>query len=159
MRALLDVNVIIALLASGHVMHTSACTCVNLYAGIATPRAQALTTGQGSNLPTPRQLYYDESIRRTGSSLGSMPLTVRLDSETERFLQELLAATGQDKSTLIRQLIRDRWQQRRPSPSITEQLGGHPDDFLDTLPPGSTERQERRRLLTEQLQARRLERR
>ncbi len=56
-----------------------------------------------------------------------MPLTVRLDSNTERCLQELLAATGQDKSTLIRQLIRDRWQQRR--------------------------------LLSEQLQARRLERR
>ncbi|MCX5951900.1 MAG: ribbon-helix-helix domain-containing protein [Cyanobacteria bacterium] len=66
-----------------------------------------------------------------------MPFTVRLDSETERCLQELLAATGQDKSTLIRQLIRDRWQQRRPAPSITQQLGGHPDYFLDTLPTGS----------------------
>ena len=88
-----------------------------------------------------------------------MPLTVRLDSETEHCLQELLAATGQDKSTLIRQLIRDRWQQRRPAPSITAQLGGHPDPFLDTLPTGSAERQERRRLLTEHIQARRLERR
>ena len=88
-----------------------------------------------------------------------MPLTVRLDSETERCLQELLAATGQDKSSLVRQLIRDRWQQRRPAPSITEQLGGHPDGFLDTLPPGSAERQERRRLLNEQLLARRMERR
>ena len=88
-----------------------------------------------------------------------MPLTVRLDSETERCLEELLTATGQDKSTLIRQLIRDRCQQRRPSPSITEQLGGHPNRFLDTMPPGSAERQERRRLLSEQLQVRRLERR
>jgi predicted transcriptional regulator len=49
-----------------------------------------------------------------------MPLTVGLDSETERCLQELLAATGQAKSTLIRQLIRDRWQLRRPAPSITQ---------------------------------------
>lgn len=88
-----------------------------------------------------------------------MPLTVRLDNETERCLQELLAATGQDKSSLIRQLIRDRWQQRRHSPSITELLGGHPDSFLDSLPPGSAERQQRRRLLTEQLQARRPRRR
>ena len=86
-----------------------------------------------------------------------MPLNVRLDSDSERCLQELLAATGQDKISPIRQLIRDRWQQRRPSPSITEQLGGHPDHFLDTLPTGSAERQERRRLLTEHLQARRLE--
>ena len=86
-----------------------------------------------------------------------MPLNVRLDSESERCLQELLAATGQDKISPSRQLIRDRWQQRRPSPSITEQLGGHPDHFLDTLPTGSAERQERRRLLTEQLLARRLE--
>ena len=88
-----------------------------------------------------------------------MPLTVRLDSETERRFQELLAATGQDKSSLIRQLIRDRWQQRRPSPSITEQLGGHPNHFLETMPPGSAERQQRRRLLSEHLQARRLDRR
>lgn len=88
-----------------------------------------------------------------------MPLTVRLDSETERCLQELLPATGQDKSTLIRQLIRDRWQQRRPAPLITEQLGGHPSHFLDTMPPGSAERQQRRRMLAEQLQARWLERR
>ena len=88
-----------------------------------------------------------------------MPLTVRLDSETERCLQELLAATGQDKSTLIRQLIRDRWQQRRPSPSITEQLGGRPNHFLDTLPSGSAERRERSRLLSELLRARRIERR
>ena len=88
-----------------------------------------------------------------------MPLTVRLDSETERCLQELLAATGLDKSTLIRQLIRDRWQQRRPSPSITQQLGGHPDHFLDTLPYGSAERRERSRLLSELLRARRIERR
>jgi hypothetical protein len=86
-----------------------------------------------------------------------MPLTVRLDSDTERCLLELLAATGQGKSALIRQLIRDRWHQRRPAPSITEQLGGHPDPFLDTLPAGSAERLERRRLLTEHLQARRLE--
>jgi hypothetical protein len=62
-------------------------------------------------------------------------------------------------STLISQLIRDHWQQRRPAPSITEQLGGHPDPFLDTQPAGSAERQERHRLLSEQLQARRLERR
>ena len=86
-----------------------------------------------------------------------MPLNVRLDSESERCLQELLAATGQDKISLIRQLIRDRWQQRRPSPSITAQLGGHPDHFLTPLAPGSAERQERRRLLSEHLQARRLD--
>ena len=88
-----------------------------------------------------------------------MPLTVRLDPETEHCLADLLAETGQDRSSLIRQLIRERWQQRRPAPSITAQLGGHPDHFLDTLPAGSAECPERRRLLTEQLQARRLERR
>lgn len=134
-------------------------TSTSWVARIETPEAQALTRAQGSQQATSRQPYYNQINRRTRSSLGSMPLTVRLDSETERCLQELLAATGQDKSTFIRQLIRDRWQQRRPSPSITEQLGGHPDHFLDTLPPGSAERQQRRRLLNEQLQARRLERR
>lgn len=52
----------------------------------------------------------------------------------ERCLQGLLAATGQDKSSRILQLIRDRWQERRPTPRITEQLGGHPAHLLDTLP-------------------------
>jgi len=32
-----------------------------------------------------------------------MPLTVRLDNETEHCLKELLAETGQDRSSLIRQ--------------------------------------------------------
>jgi hypothetical protein len=88
-----------------------------------------------------------------------MPLTVRLDSETEHCLNELLAETGQDRSSLIRQLIRERWLLRQPSPSITQQLGGHPDAFLDTLPPGAAEREQRRRQLGQRLQARRLERR
>lgn len=42
-----------------------------------------------------------------------MPLTVRLSAETEHCLKELLAATGQDRSSLIRQLIRESWQRRR----------------------------------------------
>ena len=88
-----------------------------------------------------------------------MPLTVRLDPDTEHCLDDLLLETGQDKSSLIRQLIRERWQQRQPRPTITEQLGGHPAVFLDTLPPGSAERQSRRRLLEQHLQARRMERR
>jgi predicted transcriptional regulator len=74
-----------------------------------------------------------------------MPLTVRLDSDTEHFLNDLLEETGQDKSSLIR-------------PCITQQLGGHPDAFLDTLPAGSAERQQRRRLLGQHLQKRRTER-
>ncbi|CAK6698787.1 MULTISPECIES: ribbon-helix-helix protein, CopG family [unclassified Synechococcus] len=88
-----------------------------------------------------------------------MPLTVRLDTETEHCLNELLAETGQDRSSLIRQLIRERWQQRQPSPSIAQQIGGHPERFLDTLPHGSAERQQRRRLLGQKLTARQAERR
>lgn len=84
-----------------------------------------------------------------------MPLTVRLDADTEHCLADLLAETGQDKSSLIR----ERWQERQPRPSITQQLGGHPAAFLDTLSPGSAERQQRRRLLDQHLQARRKERR
>jgi hypothetical protein len=87
-----------------------------------------------------------------------MPLTVRLDGETERCLDELLAETGQDKSSLIRQLIRERWQQRHPLPSITERWGGHPVAFLDTLPAGSAVRERRRQLLDQRLQARRRDR-
>jgi hypothetical protein len=80
-----------------------------------------------------------------------MPLTVRLDPETEHCLKELLAATGLERSSLIRQLIRERWQQRQPFPSIVQQLGGHPAAFLDTVPPGCAEREQRRRMLAQRL--------
>jgi hypothetical protein len=84
-----------------------------------------------------------------------MPLTVRLDADTEHCLNDLLDETGQDKSSLIRQLIHERWQQGQPRPSITQQLGGHPQIFLDTLSAGSAERLQRRRLLSQHLQKRR----
>lgn len=87
-----------------------------------------------------------------------MALTVRLDPDTEHCLQELLAETGQDKSSLIRQLIQQRWQQRKPAATITQRLGGHPACFLNTLPEGCAERQQRRALLDEHLKARRAER-
>jgi hypothetical protein len=91
-------------------------------------------------------------------SLDAMPLTVRLDPETEQCLKELQAETGQDRSALIRALIRERWQQRQPAASISQQLGGHPAHFLDTLPAGSAERSQRRLRLNQRLQARRMER-
>lgn len=80
-----------------------------------------------------------------------MPLTVRLDQETERCLRELQAETGQDRSSLIRQLIRERWQRRIPAATISQQLGGHPASFLDTAVPGSAERQVRRQSLNQRL--------
>jgi len=86
-----------------------------------------------------------------------MPLSVRLDADTEHCLNDLLDETGQDKSSLIRQLIHERWQQGQPLPSITQQLGGHPEAFLDTLSAGSAERLQRRRLLSQHLQKRRSE--
>lgn len=95
----------------------------------------------------------------TGCDPVPMPLTVRLDAETEHCLQDLVAETGQDRSSLIRQLIRDRWQQRQPQPVITEQLGGHPELFLDTLPAGGAERLPRRRQLAERLASRHRDRR
>ena len=88
-----------------------------------------------------------------------MPLTVRLDRETEHCLQELLEETGQDKSSLIRQLIRERWQHRQPSPSIAQRIGGHPEFFLNTAPPGSADREQRRRRLGQILAARQAGRR
>jgi hypothetical protein len=80
-----------------------------------------------------------------------MALTVRLDPETQQCLDELVADTGQDKSALVRELIRQRWQQLQSAPSITERIGGHPSHFLNTLPKGGAERPLRRRLLMERL--------
>ena len=83
-----------------------------------------------------------------------MPLTVRLDQETQHCLDDLLVETGQDKSALIRQLIRERWQRRQAAPSITDRLGGHPEAFLDTLAPGGAERASRRQLLSQRFEQR-----
>lgn len=83
-----------------------------------------------------------------------MALTVRLDAETDRCLRELQAESGLDRSALIRQLIRDRWQQRQPPPTISEQLGGPPPAFLSTLPPGHCEREPRRRSVRDHLERR-----
>ena len=43
--------------------------------------------------------------------------------------------------------MRDRWQQQQEPPTITDQLGGHPEAFLENLPPEASERGRRRRLL------------
>jgi len=80
-----------------------------------------------------------------------MALTVRLDPETQHCLDELLEGSDQDKSSLVRELIRERWQQQQKQPTITERLGGHPDHFLDTLPAGSSERSRRRQRLANHL--------
>jgi len=69
----------------------------------------------------------------------SVPLTVRLDPDTERCLQELQQESGLDRSSLIRQLIHDRWHQRQPPVTVTARLGGQPASFLTTLPAGSAE--------------------
>lgn len=82
-----------------------------------------------------------------------MALTVRLDGETERCLRELQAESGLDRSSLIRQLIHDRWRQRQPIPTIGERLGP-PPPFLATLPAGSAEREHRRQRLQQHLQVR-----
>jgi non-ribosomal peptide synthetase component F len=84
-----------------------------------------------------------------------MPLTVRLDAETEQCLADLQAETGQDRSALVRQLIRERWQTRQQAACISERLGGHPEQFLETLEPGSAERSRRQDLLHDRLQVRR----
>jgi hypothetical protein len=87
-----------------------------------------------------------------------VPLTVRLDPDTERCLRELQQESGLDRSSLIRQLIHDRWQQRQPPASVTARLGGHPAAFLTTLPAGSAERAACRELLAQRLLARRCNR-
>lgn len=81
-------------------------------------------------------------------------LTARLDAEIDRCLRDLQQESGLDRSALIRQLIRDRWRQRQAPPTISEQLGGPPPEFLNTLPPGGSERKRRRQSVREHLRHR-----
>jgi len=60
-----------------------------------------------------------------------------VDVFIQRCLRDLLAGCGLERSDLIHQLIRERWQERQVTPTISEQLGGPPPAFLSTLPPGA----------------------
>lgn len=85
-------------------------------------------------------------------------LTVRLDPETEQFLQELAEHAQVDRSSLIRSLIRQQWQRQQAQQSVVQRMGGHPAMFLETLPEEAAERPQRRHLLMQRLQHRREQR-
>jgi len=61
-----------------------------------------------------------------------MTLTVRLDDQDERKLQEIVAAmNAENQSSAIRTLIEEKWQALQGQKTFLERRGGLPEHLLD----------------------------
>lgn len=62
-----------------------------------------------------------------------MILSVRLDEDTENYLEELVHRTGSaSKSQLIKTLILERWSATQPGKTFLQRRGGHPVNLLSS---------------------------
>jgi hypothetical protein len=60
-----------------------------------------------------------------------MTLTVRLDAQEEKWLQEIVEALKADsQSTVIRKMIEDKWNALQAERTFVERRGGHPVHLL-----------------------------
>lgn len=77
-------------------------------------------------------------------------LTVRLDEETQKQLADILAqADSNNKSELIKQLIRDRWLALQVGKTVWERRGGHPQHLLENAPPDLSDRETRKKAIAD----------
>lgn len=81
-------------------------------------------------------------------------LTVRLDSETEQKLAEILAHEDINRSELIKRLIQERWLTLRLDRSFVERRGGHPQHLLQDAPSDLSERSTRKQAIADYLEQR-----
>lgn len=81
--------------------------------------------------------------------------TVRLDEETEGQLADILAhEKDNNRSELIKRLIRDRWLTLQLGKTLVERRGGHPQHLLQDAPADLSERANRKRAITDYLKKR-----
>ena len=60
-----------------------------------------------------------------------MTLTVRLDSEDEKRLQQIVEALqASNQSDVIRQIIYEKWNSLRNDKTFVERRGGHPQNLI-----------------------------
>lgn len=82
-------------------------------------------------------------------------LTVRLDAETERQLADILAhEKDNNRSELIKRLIRERWVTLQAGTTLVDRRGGHPQHLLQDAPPDLSERSNRKKAIAEYIQKR-----
>ncbi len=83
-----------------------------------------------------------------------MTLTVRLDDQDERRLQQIVEVMNVgNQSDAIRKLIEDKWLEIQTEQTFVERRGGHPLHLLNG-PVDLSERQSRKAKLLEQVEKR-----
>jgi hypothetical protein len=65
-------------------------------------------------------------------------LSIRLGSEDEKKLEQVLASIQIDKSTLVRNLITNQWLSLKAGNSFVQRRGGHPSNLLKGSATGSS---------------------
>ena len=82
-------------------------------------------------------------------------LSVRLDDETERQLADILSHEDtNNRSELIKRLIKERWLALQAGKTIVERRGGHPQHLLQDAPADLSERSNRKKAIASYLQQR-----
>jgi hypothetical protein len=82
-------------------------------------------------------------------------LTVRLDPETEQKLADILAHERENnRSSLIKRLILERWLTLDLDTTFVERRGGHPQHLLQDAPPNLSERSTRKQAISDYLKQR-----
>ena len=82
-------------------------------------------------------------------------LSVRLDSETEQQLADILSHERNiNRSELIKRLIKERWLTLKLDRTFVERRGGHPQHLLQDAPPDLSERRTRKQAIADYLKHR-----
>ena len=82
-------------------------------------------------------------------------LTVRLDSETEQKLADIIAHDRDvDHSSLVKRLILERWLTLNLDSTFVERQGGHTQHFLQDASPDLSERSTRKQAISDHLKQR-----
>ncbi|MGB3206713.1 MAG: hypothetical protein WBB28_17140 [Crinalium sp.] len=82
-------------------------------------------------------------------------LSVRLDEETEQQLADILSHEDtNNRSELIKRLIKERWLALQAGKTIVERRGGHPQHLLQDAPADLSERENRKSAIASYLQQR-----
>ena len=77
-------------------------------------------------------------------------LTVRLDSETEQKLADIIAHERDvDRSSLVKRLVLERWLTLNLDNTFVERRGGHPQHLWQDAPPDLSERSTREQAISD----------
>jgi hypothetical protein len=99
--------------------------------------------------------YGDRLKYRHMEQVATM-LTIHLDPESEKYLQEILATEETSSDEIIKRLLKEYWSARQssqPPKTVLERLGGYPKNVI-TADKNLSDRDQRKNIITEKLKQR-----